>query len=367
MSAKLTREDLISLACDGQEIIIARNVPHAAIKHISLFPTHEERQFALRCFWVPYEMVGICQKQFLSPKGRAGKIWQFAVLIAHGRMLREMCAWGHDPRVSWWINATAADACKWWMGRYDSYLSAIDASFHHWMKRKCPDCCHEQPELAAASRYGFIQRIDVEGLPANCVSGVLTRMKEQEKHGSRESEFFYKNAKGIVEPRWDYPDIDLWLIEIWPLVEQYGWTYKEVCELAFHKFGGDNTMVNASVLNNSKALKERCQKELGLCLSPLAQQRKGRPKKCDDVTGIAWFGGKVYEKVAERAKSPDPKVGSHGPAAFQKLAEMAVNIEPFTRLLDKSSKEKLPVACPNLKIGDKKTASPPPFFVAPSS
>ena len=128
-----------------------------------------------------------------------------------------------------------------------------------------------------------------------------------------------------------------------------------------------NTMVNASVLNNSKALKERCQKELGLCLSPLAQQRKGRPKKCDDVTGIAWFGGKVYEKVAERAKSPDPKVGSHGPAAFQTLAEMAVNIEPFTRLLDKSSKEKLPVACPNLKIGDKKTASPPPFFVAPSS
>lgn len=369
MSAKFTREDLVSLACDGQEQIIARNVPDAAIEHISLFPTREERQFALRCFWIPYEMVGICQKQFLSPKGRAGKIWQFAVLIAHGRMLQEMCAWGHDPRVSWWHPRMAAKACQWWMESYDSYLRAIDAAYCHWMKHKCPDCSHEQPELAAASRYGFIQRVDVEGLPANCVSGVLTRMKEQEKIGSRASEFFHKNAnpKGIVEPRWNYPDIDLWLIEIWPLVKQYGWTYKEVCDLAFNKFGGDDTMVHVSVVNDSKALKERCQKELGLRLSPLAQQRKGRPKKCDDATGITRFGGEVYEKVAEHAKSPDPEVSSRGPAAFRRLAEMAINIEPFTRLLNGSSKEKSPVACPNLKMGDKKTTSPPPFFVAPSS
>lgn len=370
MSAKFTREDLVSLACDGQEIIIARNLPATAIDHINRFPTREERQFALRCFWIPYELVGVCEKDFRSPKGRAGKIWQFAPLIAHGRMLREMCAWGHDPRVSWWHPRMAAKACQWWMESYDSYLRAIDAAYCHWMKHKCPDCSHEHPELAAASRYGFIQRIDVEGLSGKCVSGVLTRMKEQEKIGSRASEFFHKNAnpKGIVEPRWNYPDIDLWLIEIWPLVEQYGWTYKEVCDLAFNKFGGDNTMVNVSVLNDPEALKERCQNVLGLQLSPLAQQRRGRPKKgADNAIGLVGFGEKVYAQIAKHAESPDPEISSRGAAAYQRLAEMAVNIDPFTRLLVGSSKEKNPLALPNRKMGGKKTAPPPPFFVSPSS
>jgi hypothetical protein len=93
MPAKVTRENLISLACDGQEQTIARIVPDAAIGHISLFPTREERQFALRCFWIPFYMVCIFEKQFHSPKDRAWNTWQFALLIAHGRMLREMCAW----------------------------------------------------------------------------------------------------------------------------------------------------------------------------------------------------------------------------------------------------------------------------------
>ena len=145
--------DLVNLCCDRQEQIIAKNLPAVAIKHISRFPTREERQFALRCFWIPFELVGYFEKQFCSPKGRIWDVWQFAPLVAHGRMLKEMCAWDQDPRVSWWKTASE---CEWWMRRYDSYLRAIDAAYCHWVKHKCPDCSHEQPELAAAARYGFI-------------------------------------------------------------------------------------------------------------------------------------------------------------------------------------------------------------------
>jgi hypothetical protein len=363
---KLAREDLLSFACDDQERIIARHIPEAAIEHLSRFSTREERQFAFRCFWVPYEMVGVCEKAFSSPKGRVLFVWQFGLLIAHSRMLKEMCAWGQDPRASWWYPSAAAKACRWWMQRYDSYREAIDCAYGYWMKRKCPDCCHEQPDLAAASRYGFVQRVDVQGLPSKILGELLAGMKEREQKASRESEFFLKNAKGTSEPRWVYPDIDLWLIEVWPLVKQYGWTYKEVCDLAFSKFGGDNTMVNVSVLNNSKALKERCQDELGLHLSSIAQERHGRPKKSDDTAGPSYVGENVWEEVAKRTEHPDPEIQKRGKTAFQALAEIAVNMEPFSSMIEGRSKELFSVACPNLKMGGKKTDSAPPFFVQPT-
>lgn len=363
---KLTREDLLSFACDDQEKIIARHIPEAAIEHLSRFPTRGERQFAFRCFWVPYEMVGVCEKAFSSPKETVLSVSQFGLNIAHSRMLKEMCAWEMDPRVSWWYPQAHANACRWWMQRYDSYREAIDCAYGYWIKRKCPDCCHEHPALAAASRYGFLQRVDAEGWSPKIVGELLAGMKQREQKGSRESEFFYRNAKGTPEPRWDYPDIDLWLIEIWPLVKQYGWTYKDVCDLAFNKFGGDDKMLNASVLNDSKALKERCLKELGLRLSLFAQQRKGRPKKCDDTMRITRFGAEVYEKFAERAEPPDPEIQKRGKTAFQALAEIAVNLEPFTYVIEGRSKELFSVACPNLKMGDKKAGTTTPFFVHPT-
>ena len=194
-------------------------------------------------------------------------------------------------------------------------------------------------------------------------------MKKQEDNGSKESVFFHKNANpnAPVEPRWDYPEIDLWLIEIWPLVEQYGWRYNEVCDLAFDKFGGDDAMVHFKVLNDSKVLKERCQEQLGLRLSPLAQQRKGKPKDRGVKTVVQWFGDEVYPKCLEHAEAPDPEVDLRGAPAFQRLAEMAVNLEPFTRLLNNSSKETFPVAVPSLKMRGKKLGTSPPFFVAPMS
>lgn len=362
---KLTREEILSFTCDDQEKIIARHFNQAGIEHISRFRTFEERQFAFRCFWVPFEIVGVCEEAFLSPKGKVRHIWQFALLTAHGRMLKEMCAWEQDPRVSWWYPHRAAKGCQWWMNRYDAHTRAIDASFAYWMKRKCPDCCHEHQGLAAASRHGFIERVDVEGLPAKWLDEIRPGMKERGQAGSRELEFYHKyaNPKGVREPKWKYCDIDLWLIEMWPLVEQYGWTYREVCELAFKKFGGDDALTNASVLSDPEALKKGC-KLLNLRLSTVAQQRKGRPKKSGNWMTPVNFEA-VYEQVSKRLERPDPQVDSRGRSAYERLAEMAVNIDPFTRLLAGESKESSPVAVPNMKMGGKTSASPYPFFVAP--
>jgi hypothetical protein len=367
----LKREDLFRLSCDDQERIIAKHIPEVAIGHISRFPTRAERQFAFRCFWVPYEMIGVCESAFLAPKGKVWNVWRFALLVAHSRMLKEMCAWEQDPRLGWWEESRAGRACQWWMRRYDAHLRAIDNSYRYWVRRRCPDCCHDKPELAAASRYGFIQRVDVEGLPRECVGEILSKMKEREQSGSRESEFFHRNAIGKLEPRWDFPDIDLWLIEGWPFVDQYGWTYRDVYDLVLAKFGSDPALVESCVFTSATTLKERCEL-LGLRLSALAQDRHGRPKKCNNATGLARFGGEIYQQFIRRVPAPAPEVKSRGPEAFEALAALAANLEPFTRLLSGQSKEICDFACPNasgspgLKTGDKKDGVAPPFFVSPS-
>ncbi len=218
MPTKLTRETFLSFACNPEEEIIARFISEGAIEHISLLPSREERQFAFRCVWVPFEMSEV-RRNLGSPEGRAFHVWQFALTLAHSRMLMEMSAWGQDPRFGWWPTpASAKHGSLWWMKRYDSHLRFIDWSYRYWVKRKCPDCCHPQEDLAAASRLGFFQHADREGLRPDAVGKLLAEMKKREQSGSRESEFFHKYAQGVSEPRWDYPEIDLWLIEVWPLV-----------------------------------------------------------------------------------------------------------------------------------------------------
>src|SRR5437016_3714867 len=140
MHATAIRQELLSFVRSDQEKIIAKHFPRAGLDHVSRFRTREERQFAFRCFWVPFEMVGVCEKAFLAPKGRAGRVWQFALVVAHSRMLKEMCAWGQEPRAGWWHPDCVVGACQWWMERYDSHLRAINASYCHWIRRKCPDC-----------------------------------------------------------------------------------------------------------------------------------------------------------------------------------------------------------------------------------
>lgn len=150
---------------------------------------------------------------------------------------------------------------------------------------------------------------------------------------------------------------------MWPLVKHYGWNYREVRDLAFNKFGGNDALMNAAVLNDSRALKERCRK-MNLRLSPVGEVRKGRPKKSADYINLVGFGD-VYEQISKYCKKPDPEMDSRGKAAHQALAEMAVNMEPFTRLLAGASKEGCPFAAPNLKMGVKKQLHHPRFLLIP--
>jgi hypothetical protein len=363
MHARVTREDLRGLACAGDEVIIARHFPEAGLEHLARFLTREERQFAFRCFWVPFEMVAACEQAFNSPQGRAWSVWQFALLLAHSRMLREMAAWRNDPRQSWWEPQSAANACGWWMECYDEYQHAIDAAYQYWLKRRCLDSRHDQPKLAAAASFGFVQREDVGGLPAGVVGRLLAEFKKREQTGSREAALFHKNAnpQGASDPRWDYPDIDIWLIEVWPLISQYNWTYKEAYELLLAKFGDDDAYSDASVLGRVGALKERCEL-LGLRLSPLAQERTGRPPKTgDDEPLLATFGERTYRQALKIGLPLYQNFRAHAAESLQALAEMAVSIEPLTRLLAGTTKEPIDFAYPRLEMGGKNTSAAPPF------
>jgi hypothetical protein len=112
--------------------------------------------------------------------------------------------------------------------------------------------------------------------------------------------------------------------------------------LAFIKFGGEKTHGDAAVLYSAAAMKERCQL-LRLRLSAAAQQHRGRPKKTDTCDLL----------------------GSNDDEVLRRLCEIAVSIEPFTRLFEGSSKESLSFACPRLKRRGKKPVSSPPFFESP--
>ena len=216
---------------------------------------------------------------------------------------------------------------------------------------------------------GFLHRVDIDGLSPKTLSKYVSEFKQRQQNGSRESEFFHKWALGTgTEPRWDHPEIDLWLIEIWPMVDQYVWTYPDIYKPLLAKFGNDERFQDAGVLKRPKTLRDRCE-WLGLPLSELARRRRGRPSRLTDGENILYgFGRNVYAQFAKAAEVNEPWVGKQGPTAFQSLAELAANIEPFTRDLDGTSKESCAAACPNLKeLGGKQKGHRPPFFVCPFS
>ncbi len=369
MRSRLNRKRLLSWACDAVETVVARHLWHwdRAVEHLNQFATEEERRFAFHCVWLPLATQWALEKAFSSAKGRGFYVPEFGLVLAHSRMLWEMRAWELDPRFVWWRGPQhTSTACRWATELYDSHLVAIKAAYCHWMRRKCPDCSHDQPELARASRYGFAQRVDSKGVPAKFLGELLAFFKERERDGSRETEFFYKNASpNVTETRWDQPDIDLWLIEIWPLVERYGWTYVDVYRLALAKFGERDDVGNSRVLDRANALAERCE-SLGLHLSDLGRRRPGRPKDYDPSAVPAYFADAVYPKYEELAKGSDEKTQAHGPGAFRALAELALDIEPFTRLLSGQSSERWDFALPRLLKGGQKTGAGPPFFEPPA-
>jgi hypothetical protein len=200
------------------------------------------------------------------------------------------------------------------------------------------------------------------GIPSKCLDETISRMKQREQSGSRESAFFHKNAspESVRPRRWDYPELDLWLIEVWPLVEQYFWTYKDVYDLALERFKDEDE--SAKVLDRVEYLKERCNK-LELHLSPEAQKVRGRPKAVrDDEEPITTFGERVGLRVAHLYADCDEEIPPLVQGAHQCLAEMAVAMEPFTRLLEGRSKEPFFMAVPRFKKGGEKFPSGAPFF-----
>ena len=290
---------------------------------------------------------------------------QFAVLYAHSRMVKEMDSWGMHPGLGWWEPQAAVEWCSVWEERYDAHLAAINRSYCYWLKHRCPDCFHQRPELAAASRYGFMERMDAVGLPSKCAQQVLARVKKAELSGSRESEFFHKHANPNASNnfRWDYQDLDLWLIEVWPLVDEYIWTYRDVYDLAFERFKDNDGYCDAAALDRVEFLKERCH-SINLHLSQEAQQLRGRPKR-SDAKPLDDFGERVFHRSSRFYSGAAEWIISRAPRALQALSEMAVTLDPFTKLLEGVEKEPFPIAVPNFKNGGKSFRRCPPFVPLP--
>jgi hypothetical protein len=145
------------------------------------------------------------------------------------------------------------------------YKNAILRRNIYFIKKECPDVFHQDAEVAEAANAGILARhlnIDDPDLIA----------WTKKENVSRAAQRAFDLAISRKNPaRWKYPELDLWLILVWPLVTAEKWSYPTVHYLADQKF----PELKAKPMASAEALGFHCKKTLGLKIS---EPKGGRPK-----------------------------------------------------------------------------------------
>jgi len=157
-----------------------------------------------------------------------------------------------------------------WGERFKEWRASVVKSHMHFMYKRVPDV-KQGGTTAVAALLGDVLRRKHK-LSIELFGDMMSRI-EQDQSIFR---FSVKNYKKPKPARWGEPELDTWLIEIWPLVTRYGWNYREVWDAALAKWG-DKCDNNKSFGGVTK-IEDRCKKMLGLKLGSIGQNRGGREK-----------------------------------------------------------------------------------------
>jgi hypothetical protein len=214
-----------------------------------------------------------------------------------------------------------------WQRRFEEWRASIIKSHAHFMSKQAPDIKHGGATALSAHLGNILSQS--HNLPLNLVGDMITRIENDKKLFN----VLMKNALKPKPARWGEPELDTWLIEIWPIVRMYGWNYPDVWQVAVAKW--EDECEEKESFGGVEKIEDRCKKMLGLQLGPKGQARGGRtktPKKpllpllrrfAASIKSIGmekekWIlGGSISEIIAPpkprikseskvRAKSPNP-------------------------------------------------------------
>ena len=257
--------DLANL-CERQIRNLFKSVPVAAYK------------FTLRAYWIPC----VCRSLVpdLYPRYGLGlgipNCYHLAFqrttleLLHLHRSLRGIPTTTINPVLEWYLQAP--EGLAFWMKRFDNWLTYTKLSFSHFLTKQSYDLIYSPLNLSNSVLLGIIARSNLSKLKE-----FLPRLGQDSPESAR---LFEKQLKTSPR-RWKHSFIDTWLIETWPIIDQYRWSFYDIQKVLS---AIDIRQYNSKRLreySKSNEIKERAKK---LGLSRIASLRPGRPKEPDETS-----------------------------------------------------------------------------------
>jgi hypothetical protein len=180
--------------------------------------------------------------------------------------LRKPAAIGLGKEVRTWFDEVA-EGYEFWISRFDQWLEYAMRSLDHCMDCQSSDYRQSWGNMKQSIHLGILKCLDE--LPEERFASFI----DQTNATVATRRMYNKHAKKrSTKPR--HLKFDSWLIECWPAVLEYGWSYKDLQRVAIQKF---NELSYIKLTENPKELKKRCNK-LHLVTSAKGQKKYGRPR-----------------------------------------------------------------------------------------
>jgi hypothetical protein len=186
------------------------------------------------------------------------------------------------PVIEWFDEAP--EDFLFWMERFDAWRRQAELSWDYYISKQSIDIRRMKGKLREAAMLGVFKKLN--GLPERWF-----RHWEQSILGDPDTgKVFRRNArKSRILPKPPSLERDTWLIEIWPLVLQYGWNWHDLRRVYNCKFMGikpGELQMQKVTLAEVKQLKERCKESLDLHLGPSARLPGRRKRLPIDVNAL---------------------------------------------------------------------------------
>jgi hypothetical protein len=155
----------------------------------------------------------------------------FAFFWAH----REALALGKDAALAWSDDPELAAELsfrllQWRAARLEWHLLL--------MRKECPAAFDDQTTQRSrdAAWLGVILGDKTE----KTTDRLIELIKRRSELSEREWRVFTKTARENKPAGWRHPDLDTFLTLIWPIVERFNWTYRDVLDAVQRKFPGQH-------------------------------------------------------------------------------------------------------------------------------
>jgi hypothetical protein len=193
----------------------------------------------------------------------------FAFLLT----IKEAGALGEDdPRLAFNDPALALKLCSRLMRWFDARMEWIFLL----CRKECPAAFDETAtaKFRDAAEFGLIFGDKSEGTTDRLVEFINKKSELSQREWRMFLEMAGKVANENKSADWQHPELDTFLILMWPIVERFKWTYRDVLDAVQKKFPGRRGYPYDSTGN----LNTHCSKVLGLHTANKPRTARLHPK-----------------------------------------------------------------------------------------